>query len=176
MKKFYMFILAFLTFGGFSMAQTIENFEYLTMNLMLGDAALDKSSLEVIANPDSSAVDSSKYVVKFLRDKDGVEWDGFYATLEKPVNLTANKYVHVKVWKPRISKVMFKLEGTENKEIEPMNPQTKTNAWEELVFDFSSLSGEYSKIVFTPDRVPAASNTEDITMYFDELFVNNDPA
>lgn len=176
MKKFYMFILALLAFGGFSMAQTIENFEYLKMNLMLGDAATDQSSLTVVANPDSSAVDSSKYVVEFKRDKDGVEWDGFYATLEKPVDLTANKYVHVKVWKPRISKVMFKLEGTENKEIEPMNPQTKTNAWEELVFDFSTLSGEYSKIVFTPDRVPSASNTEDITMYFDELFVNNDPA
>lgn len=177
MKKFYMFMLVLLGFGGFSMAQTIENFEYLKMNLMLGDVTLDNSSLKVVANPDSSAVDSSMYVVEFLRDKDGVEWDGFYATLENPVNLTDNKYVHVKVWKPRVSKVMFKLEGgAEDLEIEPINPQSKTNEWEELVFDFSTLTGEYTKIVFTPDRVPTASNTEDITMYFDELFINNDPA
>lgn len=177
MKKFYMLMLVFLAFGSFSMAQTIEDFEYLKMNLMLGDATQDQSSLKVVANPDSSAVDSSMYVVEFMRDKDGVEWDGFYATLDEPVNLTDNKYVHVKVWKPRVSKVMFKLEGGgKDLEIEPINPQTKTNEWEELVFDFSTLTGEYTKIVFTPDRVPTASNTEDITMYFDELFLNNDPA
>jgi hypothetical protein len=171
-----MFFLVLLAFGGFSMAQTIENFEYLKMNLMMGDAATDQSTLKVIANPDSTAVDSSNYVVEFKRDKDGVVHEGFYATLEKPLNLTANKYVHVKVWKPRVSKVTFKLEGTTTLEKEPMTAQTMTNAWEELVFDFSTLTGDYTKIVFSPDRVETADNTEDITMYFDELFINNNPA
>ena len=161
-------------FTGFTMAQTIENFESLKMNIMLGGAE-DLSSFEVVPNPDQTGINKSLNCVKFLRDKDGVLWDGFYATLANAVDLTENKYVHVKVWKPRISTVMFKLEGTANTEIEPVEPQTLTNTWEELVFDFSALDGPYSKIVFTPDRVDPTTLTEDAIIYFDEIMINNDP-
>lgn len=177
MRKIYLFLMMFFAFTCFSMAQTIENFESLKMNLMLADApAEDLSSLTVVPNPDKTDVNPSINCVEFLRDKDGVLWDGFYATLSTPVDLTENKYVHVKVWKPRISPVMFKLEGAVNLEIGPINPQTLTNAWEELVFNFSTLSGSYSKIVFTPDRVDPVTLTADATIYFDDFYINNDPA
>lgn len=176
MKKFYMLLLVFFALSGYTMAQTIENFETLKLNVMLGEPANDLSKMTVVLNPDSSAVDSSKYVVQFVRDKDGVEHTGFYATLDSAVDLTANKYVHVKVWKERISKLTFKFEGTTTLEVEPMNPQTKTKEWEELVFHFPTLTGDYSKIVFSPDRVAAGTLTEDDTIYFDDFYVNNDPA
>ncbi|MBC8004760.1 MAG: T9SS type A sorting domain-containing protein [Verrucomicrobia bacterium] len=176
MKNFYMLLLVFFTMAGFTMAQTIENFETLKLNVMLGEPANDLSKMTVVLNPDSSAVDSSKYVVEFVRDKDGVVHTGFYATLDSAVDLTVNKYVHVKVWKERISKVTFKFEGTTSLEVESMSPQTKTKEWEELVFHFPTLTGSYSKIVFSPDRVALGTLTEDDTIYFDDFYVNNDPA
>lgn len=174
-----------LTFSGISMAQTIEDFESLKMNLMAGDAE-DLSTFTVVPNPDATGSNTSGNVVEFLRDKDGIRWEGFYATLATPIDLTSNKYVHVKVWKPRITPVTFKIEWTgASLELESMNPQTLTNQWEELVFDFSELTGEYSKIVFSPDFIyygmvpsPAADSVSlenDITIYFDDFYINNDP-
>lgn len=175
MKKFTFVLIMMLTFVGSTMAQTIEDFESLKMNLMAGGAE-DLSSFTVIPNPDPAGINTSYAVVKFLRDKDGVAWGGFYATLANAVDLTANKFVHVKVWKPRISPVKFKLEGTTNLEIASINPQTVVNGWEELVFDFTALTGNYSKIVFMPDFNDPVGLTDDIIIYFDDLTINNDPA
>jgi len=174
MRKIYLFLMMMFAFTGFSMAQTMENFESLKMNIMLGGAD-DNSSFEVVPNPDKSGINPSDYVVKLLRDKDGVEWCGFYATLANSVDLSVNKFVHVKVWKPAISKVTFKLEGTVNSEIEPINAQTIVNGWEDLVFDFSALEGPYTKIVFCPDRVASGTLAADEIIYFDDLLINNDP-
>ncbi len=175
MKKFTLLLMTLFTFGGFTIAQTIEDFESLKMNLMTGDVAVDLSSMTVINNPDMSGMNLTGTAVNFLRDKDGVPWEGFYATLATPVDLTVNKYVHVKVWKTRISPVKFKFQGTTSLEIFSMNPQTTVNAWEELVFDFTTLTGEYTQISFMPDFEDPLALTEDITLYFDEIYINNDP-
>jgi hypothetical protein len=174
MRKIYFLFMMVFAFTGLTMAQTMENFESLKMNIMLGGAE-DQSSFQVVPNPDPSGVNPSAYVVKFVRDKDGVMWDGFYATLANSVDLSVNKYVHVKVWKPRVSPVMFKLEGAVNTEIAPTNPQSLVNEWEDLVFDFSALEGLYSKIVFTPDRLESIALTDDAIIYFDDFLINNDP-
>ncbi len=153
------------------MAQTIENFESLKMNLM---EAGPNGSLTVVPNPDPTGINTSSNVVKFVRGK-GQPWGGFYATLASAVDVTANKFVHVKVWKPRISPVKFKLENP-NFELASINPQTVVNGWEELVFDFSAATGDYTKIVFMPDFEDPLTLTEEITIYFDDLTINNDPA
>lgn len=167
-----------LGFIGFTMAQTIEDFESLKMNLMAGGAE-DLSSFTVVPNPDTAG-NHSAYVVNFLRDKDGVAWGGFYATLPTPIDITANKYVHIKVWKPRISPTCFKVEGGAGNSgnTYPMNEITEINKWVEVVFDMSTTpaTGEYVKIVLMPDFLDPVNLTEDITLYFDDLYVNNDPA
>lgn len=165
-----------LAFTGVTMAQVVEDFESLKMNIMLGGTTEnpDDSYFKVIPNPDPTGINTSTNVVEFFRDKDGVAWGGFYATLGSAIDLTANKYVHVKVWKTRISPVKFKLEGSTTLEIESMNPQTLTNQWEEMVFDFTALTGEYTKIVFMPDFENPLTLTEDITIYFDDITINND--
>ena len=99
-----------LTMVGFSRAQLVSDFEVIKMNLMLGGGT-DPSSMTVVPNPDPTGINTSNWVVKFVRDKDGVPWGGFWSTLPVPVDVTVNKYVHVKVWKPRISPLHFKLEG-----------------------------------------------------------------
>jgi len=173
MKRILLSIVMLAVFGLWTNAQVVENFESLKMNLMAGGAE-DLSSFTVVPVPDTVG-NHSYNCVNFLRDKDGVPWGGFYGTLDTPVDLTANKYVHVMVWKPRISPLHFKFEGDVTLEIEPMNPQTTTNAWEEIVFDFTALSGDYTKIVFMPDFLDPVNLTDDITIYFDNLYVNNDP-
>jgi len=156
--------------------QMMENFEYIEQNIMLGGAD-DLSSFAFIANPDKSGGNASDHVIQLNRDKDGVPWCGFWGHPAVPVDVTTNKYVHARVWKPRISPVFFKLEGGPdgNLEIESMYPQTKINQWEDIVWDFSSMSGAYPIIAFMTDKADPVDLTEDIIIYFDDIIVSNDP-
>ena len=167
-------MLIFMAFAATSIAQTIEDFESLQMNLFSGGT---NGSLTVVPNPDPTGINTSATVVKMVRGFDGDPWAGWYATLPTAIDVTANKYVHIKVWKPRISPVVFKYEGEVNSnDVFPIEPQATVNQWEELVFDMSIVSGDYVKIVLIPDFETPLTLTEDITLYFDDLYANNDPA
>jgi ribosomal protein L11 len=175
MRKITLLFIMMLAYTGISMAQTIEDFEPIKMNIFSAGA---NGALTVMPNPDPSGINTSANVVKMVRGMDGDPWAGWYATIPVPVDVTANKYVHVKVWKPRISPVVFKYEkeGANSGDVFSMNPQTLVGQWEELVFDMGVVTGEYVKIVLIPDFIDPVGLTEDITLYFDDLYVNNDPA
>jgi hypothetical protein len=177
MKKSTLFILMMFIFAGLAKSQVIEDFEPVKMNVFSQGA---NGYMKMVPNPDPSGINTSANVVEFLRGKDGDAWAGFYTTLSTPVDITANRYVHVWVWKPRISRTVFKLERADgNFEVASMSAQTQINAWEELVFDFgaTAASGEYVKIVFFPDFPDGPVGLEeDIVIYFDHIYVNNDPA
>lgn len=153
----------------------LEDFESIPLNLMLGGAE-DQSKMTLIPNPDVSGVNMSLSVIKFQRDKDGVPWGGFWSTLPTAIDVTTSKFMHIKVWKPRISPVKFKIEGGDagNLEIESKYPQTKINAWEDMVFDFSAKTGVYPTIAFMPDFEDPLTLANDITIYFDDIVINND--
>lgn len=161
---------------GSAAVQVMEDFEPIPLNYLLGGAE-DLSSMTKVANPDVSGCNLSNTVIEFLRDKDGVPWGGFWSSLPQVIDVTTNKYIHVKVWKPRISAIKFKIEGgaAGTIEIESMYPQTLTNAWEDIVFDFSDKTGEYPIIAFLPDFMDPVGLTEDIIIYFDDIILNNDP-
>jgi len=154
----------------------IEDFDHIPLNLMLGGDT-DNSTMEVVANPDPDDVNPSANVVKFHRSMNGVPWGGFWSALPEQADLTENKYVYVKVWKPRESPIKFKMEGgpSANLEILSMNPQQLTNAWEEIVFDFSELTGLWNVIAFMPDFEDPLTLTEDIDIYFDDIRLMHDP-
>jgi hypothetical protein len=177
MKKKLTIFIMLLTIVGFSRAQLVTDFEVIKMNLMLGGTT-DLSTMTVVPNPDPTGINTSNWVVKFVRDKDGVPWGGFWSALAVPVDVTVNKYAHVKVWKPRISPIKFKIEGgaAGNLEIFSINPQTTTGAWEDIVFDFSTKTGTYPTISFMPDFEDPLTLTNDIVIYFDDIMFNNDPA
>jgi hypothetical protein len=176
MKRNLLIFIMLLTIVGFTRAQVVSDFEVIHMNLMVGGAT-DMSNITVVPNPDPTGINTSNWVGKLLRGKDGVPWCGFWCPLPEPVDVTVNKYVHVKVWKPRISPVKFKLEGGAAGTLETpsMNPQTTTGVWEDMVFDFTSKTGTYPIIAFMPDFQDPVGLTEDIVIYFDDIVVNNDP-
>lgn len=158
---------------------TIENFETTEMNIMLNGAD-DLSAFSKIPNPDKSGINLSDNVIKLHRDKDGAPHDGFWGHVLPKLDITGNKYVHVKVWKPRISELKFKLEGgpgvPATSERVSAAPQLKTNAWEDIVWDFTDMAdGEYPIIAFLPDFESPVTLTEDIDLYFDDIRVNNNP-
>lgn len=173
MKK--LLFIGLMATGFFVQAQVIENFEPLQMNAMLGGTA-DSSYFTMVPNPDPTGINTSAFVGKFKRDKDGVPWGGFWSSLPVPVDVTVNKYVHVKVWKPRVSPIRFKLEGgaAGTLELPSMSPQTVTGQWIDVVFDFSSKTGTYPVVAFMPDFEDPLTLTADIDIYFDDIMVNND--
>ena len=177
MKKKLLIFVMLLTIVGFSKAQVVSNFEVIPMNLMLGGGT-DMSSMTVVHNPDPTGINTSNWVVKFVRDKDGVPWGGFWSTIPLSVDVTTNKYVHVKVWKPRISPIKFKLQGGAAGDLETfsMTPQAGIGVWEDMVFDFTSKTGTYPTISFMPDFEDHLTLTDDIVIYLDDIMVNNDPA
>jgi hypothetical protein len=56
-----------------------------------------------------------------------------------------------------------------------MTPQSGTGVWEDMVFDFSAKTGAYPTIAFMPDFEDPLALTTDITLYFDDIILNNDP-
>ncbi len=174
MKKF-MIVLAFmLAYAGYTHSQMIEDFEHIPLNIMFGGEN-DNSAMTVIGNPDLDEANPSQYVIEFFRSKHGVPWGGFWSLLPEPVDMTNMKYVHVQVWKPRISPIRFKVEGGPGGtyEFESLEPQTLTEAWETITFYFPYADGEYPVIVFMPDFEDPLVLVEDIIIYFDNIIFSD---
>jgi hypothetical protein len=176
MKKITTILILILAFAGMNHAQMVENFEHIKLNLMAGGEN-DNSTLVVVPNPDPTEANPSTHVVKFTRSQHGVPWGGFWSALPEPIDLTTNKYIHVQVWKPRVSPIKFKVEGgtTPNYEIESVEPQTLTEEWETIVFHFNDATGEYPIVAFMPDFADPVNLTEDIVIYFDNIIITNSP-
>ena len=175
MKQFTMFFLAMFLTAGIANAQMIEDFEHIPLNIMLGGDT-DNSTMSIVPTPEGTT-NPGTHVVKYERSMNGVPWGGFWSALPQPLDLTVNKYVHVRVMKTRISPLKFKVEGGPSGilEIFSMNEQTVVNEWEDIVFDFSEKTGEWNVIAFMPDFEDPLALTEDIVIYFDYIMVNNDP-
>lgn len=179
MRKFTFVLIMMLGFMGSAMAQTVEDFESLKMNLF--DAG-NTGTISVVPNPDPSGINTSAYVSKmFIGFTNRKASAGWYATLSTPFDMTANKYVHIKVWKPNLTPTAFKFEktGGDSGDTFPIADVTETGKWVELVYDFSAkplVTGDYVKIVFLPDFQNPYLGTTDVTLYFDDMFVNNNPA
>jgi hypothetical protein len=182
MKKFTFVLMLMLAYAGFTMAQTIENFESIQMNIFSSGAT---GSISVVPNPDPTGANTSLYVGKMVRGFSGADpWAGWYSTIPVPINVTDNRYVHIKLWKPRVSPTCFKVEGGagDSGDTYPMTEYSNVGHWEEVVYDMTTSpntpkpSGEYVKIVLIPDFLTPINLTEDITIYYDDMYVNNDPA
>ncbi|MGM0738961.1 MAG: endonuclease/exonuclease/phosphatase family protein [Bacteroidota bacterium] len=149
---------------------------YIELNLMRGGSD-DNSEFTRVPNPDPDDVNDSEEVVRFYRSQHGVPWGGFFAFMPVPLDLSEKKYIYVDVWKPRISPLRFKVEDgdTPDLEIESMVPQTKTEQWETIVFDFSEKDGEWNVIAFMPDFADPVDLDEDIVIYFANIRLGDEP-
>lgn len=134
----------------------------------------------VVDNPDASGINTSSKVLKFIRrgtDVGGLPWGGFWANCTPSVDATDSKYVHFMVWKPMVSPIKFKLEGGPDGtlEIESIYPQTVTEGWQDMVFDFSTMTGEYPIVALLPDFQDPFETAGDVEMYIDNIVINGDP-
>lgn len=101
-----------------------------------------------VDNPNPGGLNTTAKVGKFTR---GFEWwSGTYSPLNAPIDFSVGKVIKVLVYNPHPAQIGMKL----NVELEsavggnPANgvavlkmPVTTSGAWEELVFDFSTISG-----------------------------------
>jgi hypothetical protein len=100
-----------------------------------------------VGNPNATGLNTSAKVGKFTRGYEG--WSGTYSPLDIPINLAYGKKIKVLAYNPDPALVGKSL----NVELEsaiggtPANgvgvlkvPFTTSGAWEELVFDFSTIS------------------------------------
>jgi hypothetical protein len=117
------------------------------------------------------------------------EWAGFWVSTktEDDADSTTNwldantyRYMHVMVYKDRVSNLKFKLEGSYTGTVEKYatNPENGTNSgtekWEDIVIDFEEVGG-FAPIWLVspnwddPDRENSAS-----VVYVDNIVFNND--
>lgn len=139
-----------------------------------------EETFTIVDNPAPDAMNSSAKVLKFKRwgtAVGGVPWGGFWANLMPNADAEVNKYVHVKLWKPVISPVKFKLENgpAGTLEVGSVNEQQLTGAWEEFVFDFSEKFSQYKIAVLLPDFADPLTATDPIDIYIDDIVINSNP-
>jgi hypothetical protein len=123
-------------------------FESATMNYFFGTFG-GGQAFSKVANPNPSGLNTSATVGKFVRGYEG--WSGTYSPLNIPINFAQGKKIKVLVYNPDAAMIGKKL----NVELESAIagtgatangvgvlkvPITTSGAWEELVFDFSTIA------------------------------------
>jgi hypothetical protein len=127
----------------------------------------------VIDNPKSITGNTSAKVGRMIKNA-GEVYGGSLITLSSPIDFSANKFMRLKVFSPRVgAKVLLKVENSGNGGInfEKEVATTVANQWEDLVFDFNAIntSNSYNNVVLIFDLGTAGNGTANFTFYFDDL-------
>jgi Ig-like domain CHU_C associated/Secretion system C-terminal sorting domain len=147
------------------------DFESATVNYAFTD--FDGGATTKIANPQINAINTSANVAKMIKSS-GQVWGGSWIQLAAPINFTVNKIFKVKVYSPRVgAKLLLKVENATDGNINFEKEATSTiaNAWEELTFDYTTIStiNQYSKLVFIFDNGTMGNGTANFTFLFDDV-------
>jgi hypothetical protein len=164
-------LLCFLAMTNYSYAQ-YDNVDFEPGGLgaswtWIMDQNADNPPLEFIANPVSGGINTTANVAKFTARQTGAPFALTFTDSFDEFQFDAtNSMVKIMVYKPTISNVGMKLEGP-NGAIEILIPNTVTNQWEELTYDFSGQIGNtYTRIVIIPDFI---GRTQENIVYFDNI-------
>jgi hypothetical protein len=121
-----------------------------------------------VANPDPSGLNTSATVGKFTRGWEA--WSGTYSPLQIPIDMSVGKKIKVLAYNPDPALIGAKL----NVELEAGSVPngvavlktafTTSGAWEELVFDFSTISG-----------IPADATFSQLVLRFNDAADGNVP-
>lgn len=130
-------------------------------------------SLEIVANPDPTGINTSATVAKFTALQSGQPFAGCETLHGAGIGTFTineqNAIIRIKVWKPVVSDVGIKLVRSDNWSLGEIKiANTKVNEWEQIEFDFSAHMGNtYDQIVIFPDFNGRSS---DHVIYFDEVY------
>ena len=172
MRKFlllFTMLLASVAYGqGLSLPIDFESASPYTFTNFDGGAAT------VIANPGSAGINTSDSVAQMVKGPGGQPWGGAFLDLAAPIDFTTNKIFKVKVWSPRAgARLLLKVEDSNNPatNFEKEDTVSTASAWEELTFDYSSIStsNTYDRIVFIFDLGVAGDGSANFTFFFDDV-------
>lgn len=164
-------LLAFLfLFSASLVAQPVIDYETTGNNWVWNIFAQGTNgSFDVVANPASGGINSSDSCAKLIVDTNGDPWGGVWCSDFPDLLLTPdNCIIRVLVYKDVISDFNVKLEGFAG--VHDNNvPNTLTNQWEELFFDYSSDIGKTAAtLTIIPDFSPSP-RTYGSTSYWDYI-------
>ena len=129
--------------------------------------------LQMVPNPDTTGYNQSATVARFDAQQNGAPFAGCetkHGTDIGTFTIDANNYIiRIMVYKPTISDVGIKLVRFDNWSLGEIKiPNTKTNEWEQLEFDFSAHIGNtYDQMVIFPDFTGRSENR---TIYIDNIW------
>ena len=130
----------------------------------------------VINNPQAVGSNTSSKVARMVKNA-GQTYGGSFILLDAPINFSSSKIIKMKVFSPRVgAKVLFKIENAANGAINAEREvlTTVANAWQELSFDFTSLSNAntYQRIVLIFDNGTMGDGSPNFTWLLDDIKVN----
>lgn len=155
-------------------------YELATQNYAVG-GTFGGVDTAVIANPFASGINTSATVWKYTKTVGAAGWSGTYSGLDAPIDFATGKKIKLYIYATEVGKKL-------NVELEwavggnPANgvavlkvANTVANAWEELVFDFSTISGipadaKFTQLVFRYND--AADGTGEV-IYIDNIRLTN---
>lgn len=127
----------------------------------------DNPPVEFVGNPDASGNNTSATVAQFTARQSGQAWALCFTDDIPDFEFDAtNTTISIQVYKPVVSPIALKFEGT-SAPLEIQVPNTLTNQWETVTFDFSGATGiTYSRLIIIPDF---EVRPEDRVIYFDNI-------
>ena len=139
----------------------------------------DGGEVTVITNPYPKGINASTKVGRMIKNR-GEDYAGSVIQMADLIDFSKNKIIKMKVWSPAAGKkTVLKFEGDpndfENIAFETEAITTKTNEWEELIFDFSApnlyppVHNKSTKIVFFFDFGSQGDGSVNSTYYFDDV-------
>ncbi len=160
MKTIFTFLLLALFTIGASAQFTAQDFETGKADTAWNQFANNGDAPEnmiMAENPDKSDINRSDSCLMFTVLPDADPWVGAWADLGDVSFTDDDHMLYMMVYKDVISNCGLKFEaGGDPANIEKMVPNTVTDMWEVLEFDFSAIIGlTYTRSVFFPD-FPAA--------------------
>jgi hypothetical protein len=150
-------------------------FESPTVNYAFTD--FGGGTVTKINNPQINGINTTAKVGRMVKNAPEV-WGGSFITLGAPIDFSANKVFRMKVFAPRVgAKVLLKVENLTNGGIsfEKEVATTVANAWEDLVFDYSTINtaNSYQKVVLIFDLGTAGNGSANFTYLFDDIRLTN---
>ena len=156
-------------------------FESPTMNYFFGTFGGGQAFAKV-ANPNPSGLNTSANVGKLTRGYES--WSGTYSPLNIPINFAQGNKIKILAYNPDVANIGKKLNvelewavgGTPGNGVAVLKiPFTTSGAWEELVFDFSTISAIPASTRFTQLVLRFNDNTDGAgaIVYIDNIRLTN---
>lgn len=138
-------------------------------------SSFDGGAIQAINNPDISGINTSSRVLEMVKNA-GQPWAGSKITLSENFDVS-NPIIKAKVWSPRSGlNLLLKFEDATPwpntvASAEVTATTTVANQWEELIFDFTGISGtiDFNNLVLIMDNGTQGDGTADYTIYVDDI-------